>query len=80
MAAEVAKRNITVNAVAPGFIQTEMTGELDDKIKEKYMSLIPMQKYGDVEDIADAVSFFASDNSKYITGQVLVVDGGMLLV
>ncbi len=79
MAAEVAKRNITVNAVAPGFIQTEMTGELDDKIKELYMSKIPMGTYGEVNDVAEAVMFLASDRSKYITGQVLVVDGGMLL-
>ena len=79
MAGEVAKRNITVNAVAPGFIQTEMTDELDEKVKEKYMSMIPMQKYGDVNDIAEAVTFLASDRAKYITGQVLVVDGGILL-
>lgn len=79
MAAEVAKRNITVNAVAPGFIQTEMTGELPEKVKAKYMEQIPMQKYGEVNDIAEAVSFLSSDKSKYITGQVLVVDGGILL-
>jgi len=78
-AAEVAKRNITVNAVAPGFIQTEMTGELDESVKERYMSLIPMQKYGEVADVSEAVAFLASDRSKYITGQVLVVDGGMML-
>ena len=79
MAAEVAKRNITINAVAPGFIQTEMTGELDEKVKEKYMAAIPMQKYGEVDDVAEAVLFLGSDKSKYITGQVLVVDGGILL-
>lgn len=79
MAAEVAKRNITVNAIAPGFIETEMTGELDESIKEKYMNFIPMKKYGDVDDVAEAALFLASDRSKYITGQVLVVDGGMLL-
>ena len=78
-AAEVAKRNITVNAVAPGFIETEMTGELDEKIKERYMQFIPMSKYGDVDDVSEAVAFLSSDKSKYITGQVLVVDGGMLL-
>lgn len=80
MAAEVAKRNITVNAVAPGFIETSMTGELDEKVKEKYMEFIPMKKYGEVADVAEAVAFLASDRSKYITGQVLVVDGGMLLI
>jgi 3-oxoacyl-[acyl-carrier protein] reductase len=79
LAAEVAKRNITVNAVAPGFIQTEMTNELNEKVKEAYMSQIPMQKYGDPSDVAEAVAFLASDKSKYITGQVLVVDGGILL-
>jgi 3-oxoacyl-[acyl-carrier protein] reductase len=80
MASEVAKRNITVNAVAPGFIETSMTGELDEKVKEKYMEFIPMQKYGEVSDVAEAVAFLASDRAKYITGQVLVVDGGMLLI
>jgi 3-oxoacyl-[acyl-carrier protein] reductase len=79
MAAEVAKRNINVNAVAPGFIQTEMTNELNDKVKEKYMEQIPMQKYGEVDDVAEAVMFLASERSKYITGQVLVVDGGIML-
>jgi len=80
MAAEVAKRNITVNAVAPGFIQTSMTQELDEKVKERYMEMIPLGKYGEVDDVAEAVSFFASDRAKYITGQVLVVDGGMMLI
>ncbi|MBN2547453.1 MAG: 3-oxoacyl-[acyl-carrier-protein] reductase [Spirochaetes bacterium] len=79
MAAEVAKRNITVNAVAPGFIETSMTKELDDKVKERYMEMIPLGKYGEVADVAEAVAFFASDRAKYITGQVLVVDGGMML-
>ncbi len=79
MAAEVAKRNITVNAVAPGFIETSMTKELDEKVKERYMEMIPLGKYGEVNDVAEAVAFFASDRAKYITGQVLVVDGGMML-
>jgi 3-oxoacyl-[acyl-carrier protein] reductase len=79
MAAEIASRNITVNAVAPGFIQTDMTGELPDEVKKKYMEQIPMRKYGEVADVAEAVAFLASDRAKYITGDVLVVDGGILL-
>lgn len=78
-AAEVASRNITVNAVAPGFITTEMTGELDEKVKQKYMDMIPMKQYGEMQDVAEAIAFLASDKARYITGQVIVVDGGLLL-
>ncbi len=79
MAAEVAKRNITINAVAPGFIDTDMTKAVSEKAKEEFMKIIPMEKVGEPNDIAEAVSFLASDRAKYITGQVLVVDGGLLL-
>nr|HPO49752.1 SDR family oxidoreductase [Spirochaetota bacterium] len=79
MAAELAKRNITVNAVAPGFIDTDMTKAVSDKAKEEFLKLIPMDKVGEAKDIAEAVAFFASDRAKYITGQTLVVDGGMML-
>jgi len=79
MAAELAKRNITVNAVAPGFIDTDMTKAVSEKAKEEFLKMIPMEKSGEANDIAEAVCFFASDKSKYITGQVLVVDGGLLL-
>lgn len=79
MAAELAKRNITINAVAPGFIDTDMTKAVSDKAKEDFLKMIPMEKAGEANDIAEAVLFFASDKSKYITGQVLVVDGGLLL-
>jgi 3-oxoacyl-[acyl-carrier protein] reductase len=79
MASEIAKRGVRVNAVAPGFIETEMTGELDEKVKERYMQFIPMNKYGEVRDVAEAVGFLAGDRSKYITGETLVVDGGILL-
>lgn len=79
LAAEVAKRNITVNAVAPGFIDTDMTKAVSDKAKEEFLKLIPMEKAGLPEDIAEAVVFLASDRAKYITGQVLVVDGGLML-
>jgi 3-oxoacyl-[acyl-carrier protein] reductase len=79
MAVELAKRNVTVNAVAPGFIDTDMTRAVADKARDEFMSRIPMCRAGVPEEIADAVAFFASDASRYITGQVLVVDGGMVL-
>ncbi len=79
LAAEVAKRNITVNAIAPGFIDTDMTKAVSDKAREEFLKLIPMEKAGEPQDIAEAVAFLASDRAKYITGQVLVVDGGLML-
>ncbi|MCF7957919.1 MAG: 3-oxoacyl-[acyl-carrier-protein] reductase [Phycisphaerae bacterium] len=79
VAREFAKRNITANCVAPGFIVTEMTAVLPEKAKDYAKSAIPMNKFGAVEDIANAVAFFASDDSGYITGQVLCVDGGMAM-
>ena len=79
MAAELAKRNITVNAVAPGFIDTDMTKAVSEKAKEEFLKMIPMDRSGEPNDIAEAVAFFASDRAKYITGQVLAVDGGLLL-
>ena len=79
MAVELAKRNVTVNAVAPGFIDTDMTRAVADKARDEFMSKIPMARAGVPEEIADAVAFFASDASRYITGQVLVVDGGLVL-
>ncbi len=77
LAKEVASRNVMVNAVAPGYIQTEMTRKLDESIKEKLMSLIPAGKLGSVDDVAKAVLFLAGEDSDYITGIVLNVDGGM---
>lgn len=77
MAREFASRGITVNAVAPGFVDTEMTQVLSEKIKERACSQIPLGKFGKPEDIAEAVAFLASDRAGYITGQVLSVDGGM---
>jgi len=77
VAKELAKRNITCNAIAPGFIETDMTGALSDKIKENILSDIPLGTLGQVEDIANLAYFLASDESKYITGQVIAVDGGM---
>ena len=78
-AKELASRGITVNAVAPGFIKTEMTDVLKDDIKKAIMENIPMKAFGETEDIANAVVFLASDEAKYITGQTLHVDGGMAM-
>ena len=77
LAKELATRNVTVNAVAPGMIQTKMTEVLPDAIKEAMLDGIPCKRMGSPEDIAHAVAFFAQEASSYITGQVLCVDGGM---
>lgn len=79
LAKEVAKKNVRVNAVAPGFIDTDMTGKLPEETVEEYKKNIPLGKLGEADDIANAVAFFATDMSKYITGQVLVVDGGLFI-
>lgn len=79
LAREVAARGITVNAVAPGYIATAMTESLTETVKESFVSIIPMKKFGDPEDVAHAVKFLLSDESAYITGQVISVNGGMLM-
>ena len=79
IAKEVASRNITVNAVAPGFIDTEMTANLPDKVKEEMLSGVPIKRLGLPLDIANAIIFLASDNASYITGQTLHIDGGMIM-
>lgn len=79
LAKEVGGRNILVNAVAPGFIQTQMTDILKDEIKEEISKTIPLRRMGNVEDVANVVKFLASDDSSYITGQIINVDGGMLM-
>ena len=78
-ARELASKGITVNAVAPGFIHTDMTAGLSDGVKERAVSQIPIGRFGEPEDIAQAVVFLASEKARYITGQVLCVDGGMAM-
>ncbi len=78
-AKELASRNILVNAIAPGFIATDMTDELNDELKADLLKLIPLERLGKAEDIAKAVAFLASDDANYITGQTLQVDGGMVM-
>lgn len=78
-AKELASRGITVNAIAPGFIETEMTNVLNDKIKSEMLNSIPLKRVGKPQDIANVVSFLASYASNYITGQVINVDGGMVM-
>jgi len=79
LARELSSRNITVNAVAPGFISTDMTAVLSEEIKQKMLVNIPLARFGSSEDIAEAVKFLASDGASYITGHVLDVNGGMYM-
>ncbi|KPK31955.1 MAG: hypothetical protein AMS24_05225 [Chlamydiae bacterium SM23_39] len=79
LAKELALKNIYVNCIAPGFIKTDMTGNLPDKIKQNILNNIPMRRFGKVEEIAEVAVFLASDMSSYITGQVITVDGGMVI-
>jgi 3-oxoacyl-[acyl-carrier protein] reductase len=78
-AKELASRGITVNAIAPGFISTDMTGELPEDVQKAMLDQIPLARFGDPKDIAAVTSFLASDASKYMTGQTLHVDGGMVM-
>lgn len=80
LAREVASRHITVNAIAPGFIQTDMTDELTEAQQQAIMSQVPMERLGKPQEIADAVLFLASDSAAYITGETLHVNGGMYMV
>ncbi|MBT8331411.1 MAG: 3-oxoacyl-[acyl-carrier-protein] reductase [Deltaproteobacteria bacterium] len=79
VARELGSRGITVNAVAPGFIETDMTAVLSEKAREAMLSIIPLQRAGTPQDVAEAITFLASDNAAYITGQVLHVTGGMYM-
>ncbi len=79
IAREIGKKNVTANCIAPGFIQTEMTAVLPDMVKKAAMDVIPVKRFGTVEDVAKAVAFLTSDEAGYITGQVLCVDGGMAM-
>ena len=78
LAKEIAARGVTVNAIAPGFIKTEMTDVLSDTVKEQILSTIPLKRMGETEDIAECAAFLASDHAGYITGQVINVNGGMI--
>ena len=79
LAKELASRNIRVNAIAPGFIKTDMTEVLSDKVKETMLSSIPLGRFGEADEVANVALFLASSLSSYITGQVIVVDGGMIM-
>lgn len=79
VAKELGSRGITVNAVAPGFIETDMTAKLPEAVVEENLKAIPMKCLGKAEDVAELVAFLASDNARYITGQVICVDGGMAM-
>ena len=79
VAREIGKKNVTANCIAPGFIMTDMTKVLPDVVKDGAKAVIPMKKFGEPEDVARAIAFLASDDTGYITGQVLCVDGGMAM-
>ena len=79
VARELASRGITANCIAPGYVETEMTNKLTDEVKSSLNEQIPLGRIGNVEDIAYAVAFLASDEASYITGQTLAVDGGIVM-
>jgi 3-oxoacyl-[acyl-carrier protein] reductase len=79
IAREIGKKGVTANCIAPGFIQTDMTADLPDAVKKAAKDVIPVKRFGTVEDVAKAVAFLAGDDAGYITGQVLCVDGGMAM-
>jgi 3-oxoacyl-[acyl-carrier protein] reductase len=78
VAREVASRNVTVNAVAPGFITTDMVQQLSEETRQQILSRIPMGRFGSAEEVAEVVVFLCSDGARYITGQVVAIDGGLI--
>jgi 3-oxoacyl-[acyl-carrier protein] reductase len=80
LAQEIASRNVTVNCVAPGFIESAMTGKLNDKQKDAIMAAIPMKRMGNGAEVASAVAYLASDEAGYVTGQTIHVNGGMAMI
>jgi 3-oxoacyl-[acyl-carrier protein] reductase len=79
VAREVAGRGITANAVAPGYVETELTGSLPENIKQQILGQVPVGRFGEVEEVAEVIAFLASDSAAYITGQTIAVDGGMVM-
>ena len=79
LAQELASRSITVNAVAPGFIETDMTAKLSQEVRDRMMAAVPLKRFGQPEDVANAVNFLASDDAAYITGHVVNINGGMYM-
>ena len=79
VAREVAQRGITVNAVAPGYVETELTGSLPESVKEQIREQVPMGRFGEVEDVAEVVAFLIGEGAGYVTGQTIAVDGGMTM-
>ena len=79
IAKELASRNVRANAIAPGFIQTDMTAKLSENVKSEMLKQIPMSRLGTANDVANLALFLVSDDSAYITGQVITVDGGMVM-
>jgi 3-oxoacyl-[acyl-carrier protein] reductase len=79
VAREVAGRGITANAVAPGYVETELTGSLPENIKQQILGQVPVGRFGEVEEVAEVIAFLTSDSASYITGQTIAVDGGMVM-
>jgi 3-oxoacyl-[acyl-carrier protein] reductase len=79
VAREVARRGVTVNAVAPGYVETELTGNLPEKVKEQIREQVPMGRFGEAEEVAEAVAFLVGEGAGYVTGQTVAVDGGMTM-